>query len=119
MSKATTVIEARVDIRDLAMALSYIQGEGYRPRSKAETVTLCVKAVAALAQGNIDRVEDALHLLQEAFGASVKLGRRGSADQLGAALRSALQAETLEEERAPVEKLSDAALLDIIKQFKP
>jgi hypothetical protein len=94
--KPTIPIESRIDLFSLVDALLYLQEQGYHPSTRSALVSMCVKVIGNLLpeEQRTTSAENALHLLQQAFGSDIKLGKT---ERISAAVRTALQQEALKE----------------------
>lgn len=79
-TKHTIVVEARLDIDDVIKAMSFIKKEtGLTPRSRGEFLRMCVQGMASLQTEEVEdltkTIDEKLHLLHQAFGGVVNLGK--------------------------------------------
>ena len=111
---STVVVESRCTVIELAKALSFIKSQGYMPRSRAEVVSLCIKAISSLYEGEDMTEEESLSLLREALG-TVNLGRsREGRVQIGKALRNNLQTYSINVDKEKVEETKE----DLLKKIQ-
>ena len=68
-------VTSRVKVRELATALKVIEGQGIRPRTRSEIISLCVQAVAGMIpKGEWPSLNEAIYELDERFPVQTRKG---------------------------------------------
>lgn len=68
-------VTSRVKVRELATALKVIEGQGIRPRTRSEIISLCVQAVAGMIpEGEWPSLNEAIYELDGRFPVQTRKG---------------------------------------------
>ena len=68
-------VTSRVKVRELATALKVIEGQGIRPRTRSEIISLCVQAVARMIpEGEWPSLNEAIYELDGRFPVQTRKG---------------------------------------------